>query len=94
MPKEYSIEELNEYVSNLKPSSQPTPTTPSEEATRSSLQSAMIGASRGATFGLAPKIIAGLESIRANRPYEDVLQEATGMYKSASEQNPASYLAG
>ena len=94
MPKEYSIEELNEYVSNLKPSSQPTPTTPSEEATRSPLQSAMIGASRGATFGLAPKIIAGLESIRANRPYEDVLQEATGMYKSASEQNPTSYLAG
>jgi hypothetical protein len=66
----------------------------SEKATRSPLQSAMIGASRGATFGLAPKIIAGLESIRSNRPYEDVLQEATGMYKSASEQNPASYLAG
>lgn len=93
MPKEYSIEELNEYVSNLKPSSQPTPTTPSDKQ-RSRLQSGLIGASRGATFGLAPKIIAGLESIRSNRPYEDVLQEATGMYKQASEQNPASYLTG
>ena len=94
MPKEYSIEELNEYVSNLKPSSQPTPTTPSEEATRSPLQSGLIGASRGATFGLADEAIARLESIRSGRPYEDVLQEARGMYKSASEQNPASYLAG
>jgi hypothetical protein len=99
MPKEYSIEELNEYVSNLKPSSQPTSTSKSEEATRSPLQSAMIGASRGATFGLAPKIIAGLESTRSKftnepRSYEDVLQEATGMYKQASEQNPASYLTG
>ena len=93
MPKEYSIEELNEYVSNLKPSSQPTPSTPSDKQ-RSPLQSAMIGASRGATFGLADEAIARLESIRSGRPYEDVLQEARGMYKSASEQNPTSYLAG
>jgi hypothetical protein len=89
------------YISKLdkiKVESQPTPTTPSDKP-RSPLQSAMIGASRGATFGLAPKIIAGLESTRSKftnepRSYEDVLQEATGMYRSASEQNPASYLAG
>jgi len=93
MPKEYSIEELNEYVSNLKPSSQPTPTTPSERP-RSALQSAMIGISQGATFGLADEAIAKLESIRSGRPYEDVLQEARGMYKQASEQNPTSYLTG
>jgi hypothetical protein len=80
-------------IKSIEETSQPI-VSESEEATRSPLQSAMIGASRGATFGLAPKIIAGLESIRANRPYEDVLQEATGMYKSASEQNPTSYLAG
>jgi len=95
----YTKEELKKYVDELQPSSQPTPTTPSEEATRSPLQSGLIGASRGATFGLAPKIIAGLESTRSKftnepRSYEDVLQEATGMYKSASEQNPASYLTG
>jgi len=93
MPKEYSIEELNEYVSNLKPSSQPTPSTPSERP-RSALQSGLIGASRGATFGLADEAIARLESIRSGRPYEEVLQEARGMYKSASEQNPGSYLTG
>ena len=94
----YTKEELKKYVDELQPSSQPTPSTPSERP-RSALESAMIGASRGATFGLAPKIIAGLESTRSKftnepRSYEDVLQEATGMYKSASEQNPASYLAG
>jgi len=93
MPKEYSIEELNEYVSNLKPSSQPTPSTPSERP-RSPLQSGLIGMSQGATFGLADEAIARLESIRSGRPYEDVLQEARGMYKSASEQNPTSYLTG
>lgn len=94
-----------EDVKKQEPSSQPTPSTPSERP-RSPLQSAMIGGSRGATFGLAPKIIAGLESTRSQyfpnpatgqlepRSYEDVLQEATGMYKQASEQNPASYLAG
>jgi len=71
----------------------PTPSTPSERP-RSPLQSGLIGASRGATFGLADEAIARLESIRSGRPYEEVLQEARGMYKSASEQNPASYLAG
>jgi len=94
----YTKEELKKYVDELQPSSQPTPSTPSERP-RSALESAMIGASRGATFGLAPKIIAGLESTRSKftnepRSYEDVLQEARGMYRSASEQNPASYLAG
>jgi hypothetical protein len=93
MPKEYSIEELNEYVSNLKSSSQPTPTTPSDKQ-RSPLQSGLMGISQGATFGLADEAIARLESIRSGRPYEDVLQEARGMYRSASEQNPASYLTG
>jgi hypothetical protein len=94
------LEQQNKQIADLqiKPFSQPTPSTPSDKP-RSALESAMIGASRGATFGLAPKIIAGLESTRSKftnepRSYEDVLQEATGMYRSASEQNPASYLAG
>ncbi len=64
MPKEYSLEELNEYVSNLKSSSQPTPTTPSDKQ-RSPLQSGLMGISQGATFGLADEAIARLESIRS-----------------------------
>jgi len=86
-------------LDRIKKKYQTSPVSKSEEATRSPLQSGLIGASRGATFGLAPKIIAGLESARSKftnepRSYEDVLQEATGMYKQASEQNPASYLTG
>jgi hypothetical protein len=97
MPK-YDIKKLNEeYKQKIAQSQasqeQPTPSTPSDKP-KSPLQSAMIGASRGATFGLADEAIARLESIRSGRPYEDVLQEARGMYKSASEQNPASYLTG
>ena len=72
---------------------QPTPTSDSDKQ-RSSLQSGLMGISQGATFGLADEAIARLESIRSGRPYEDVLQEAKGMYKQASEQNPASYLTG
>jgi hypothetical protein len=93
-PTSEDLAKLDRIKKKYQTVSQPTPTTPSETAIRSPLQSGLIGASRGATFGLAPKIIAGLESIRSNRPYEDVLQEATGMYKQASEQNPASYLTG
>ena len=69
------------------------PTSPSDKQ-RSALGSAMMGISQGATFGLADEAIARLESIRTGRTYEDVLQEAKGMYKQASEQNPASYLTG
>jgi hypothetical protein len=86
----------DKYLSKLdriKKQEQPTPPTPSDKP-RSPLQSAMIGMSQGATFGLGDEAIARLESIRSGRPYEDVLQEARGMYKSASEQNPASYLTG
>jgi len=93
-PTSEDLAKLDRIKKKYQTVSQPTPTTPSETATRSPLQSGLMGISRGATFGLAPKIIAGLESIRSNRPYEDVLQEARGMYRSASEQNPASYLAG
>jgi hypothetical protein len=98
-PTSEDLAKLDRIKKKYQTVSQPTPTTPSEKATRSPLESGLIGASRGATFGLAPKIIAGLESTRSqftNKPrsYEDVLQEATGMYKQASEQNPASYLTG
>jgi hypothetical protein len=86
-------EKFAQSQASQEPSSQPTPTTPSDKP-RSPLQSAMIGMSQGATFGLADEAIARLESIRSGRPYEDVLQEAKGMYKSASEQNPTSYLTG
>jgi hypothetical protein len=86
-------EKFAQSQASQEPSSQPTPSTPSERP-RSALQSGLIGASRGATFGLADEAIARLESIRSGRPYEEVLQEARGMYKSASEQNPASYLTG
>ena len=72
---------------------QPTPTSDSDKQ-RSTLQSGLMGISQGATFGLADEAIARLESIRSGRSYEDVLQEAKGMYKQASEQNPASYLTG
>ena len=89
----YTKEELRKYVDELQPISQPTPTSPSDKQ-RSLLQSGLMGISQGATFGLADEAIARLESIRSGRTYEDVLQEAKGMYKQASEQNPASYLTG
>lgn len=89
----YTKEELRKYVDELQPVSQPTPTSPSDKQ-RSPLQSGLMGVSQGATFGLADEAIARLESIRTGRSYEDVLQEAKGMYKQASEQNPASYLTG
>ena len=89
----YTKEELRKYVDELQPVNQPTPTSPSDK-TRSPLQSGLMGISQGATFGLADEAIARLESIRSGRSYEDVLQEAKGMYKQASEQNPASYLTG
>lgn len=86
---------LDDVVSSkpIQLSSQPTPTSDSDK-TRSPLQSGLMGISQGATFGLADEAIARLESIRSGRTYEDVLQEAKGMYKQASEQNPASYLTG
>jgi hypothetical protein len=89
------LEQQNKQIADLQlqSSSQPTPTSPSDKP-RSPLQSAMIGMSQGATFGLGDEAIARLESIRSGRPYEDVLKEAKGMYSSASEQNPASYLTG
>lgn len=89
----YTKEELRKYVDELQPVNQPTPTSPSDKQ-RSPLQSGLMGISQGATFGLADEAIARLESIRSGRSYEDVLQEAKGMYKQASEQNPASYLIG
>jgi hypothetical protein len=101
MPK-YDIKKLNEeykqkiaqsQASQEMQSSQPTPTSPSDKQ-RSALGSGMMGLSQGATFGLADEARARLESIRSGRPYEDVLQEAKGMYRQASEQNPASYLTG
>jgi hypothetical protein len=86
---------LDDVVSSkpIQLSSQPTPTSPSDKQ-RSALGSGMMGISQGATFGLADEAIARLESIRLGRTYEDVLQEAKGMYRQASEQNPASYLTG
>ena len=94
----YTKEELRKYVDELQPVSQPTPKSNSDKQ-RSPLQSGLMGISQGATFGLADEAIARLESIRSQytdkpRSYEDVLQEAKGMYKQASEQNPASYLTG
>jgi len=89
----YTKEELRKYVDELQPISQQ-PSLPSNQPKRSPLQSGLMGVSQGATFGLADEAIARLESIRSGRPYEDVLQEARGMYKQASEQNPASYLTG
>ena len=89
------LEQQNKQIADLqiKPVSQPTPTSDSDKQ-RSALGSGMMGISQGATFGLADEAIARLESIRSGRTYEDVLQEAKGMYKQASEQNPASYLTG
>ena len=97
MPK-YDIDKLNDKYKQKIAQSQtsqerPSPTSPSDKQ-RSPLQSALIGASKGATFGFGERAIAKLESIRSGRPYEDVLQEARGMYDQASEQNPISYLAG
>jgi hypothetical protein len=92
-PTSEDLAKLDRIKKKYQTVSQPTPTTPSERP-RSPLQSAMIGMSQGATFGLGDEAIAKLESIRSGRPYEDVLQEARGMYKQASEQNPASYLTG
>ena len=92
-PTSEDLAKLDRIKKKYQTVSQPTPPTPSEKP-RSPLQSGLIGASRGATFGLADEAIARLESIRSGRPYEDILQEARGMYKSASEQNPASYLTG
>jgi hypothetical protein len=92
-PTQDDLAKLDRIKKKYQTVSQPTPPTPSERP-RSPLQSGLIGASRGATFGLADEAIARLESIRSGRPYEEVLQEARGMYKSASEQNPASYFAG
>ena len=86
---------LDDVVSSkpIQQTSQPIPTSPSDKQ-RSALGSGMMGISQGATFGLADEAIARLESIRSGRSYEDVLQEVKGMYKQASEQNPASYLTG
>jgi len=92
-PTSEDLAKLDRIKKKYQTVSQPTSTTPSERP-RSPLQSGLIGASQGATFGLADEAIARLESIRSGRPYEDILQEARGMYKSASEQNPASYLTG
>ena len=91
---------LDDVVSSksIEDVSQPTPTSPSDKQ-RSPLQSGLMGISQGATLVLADEAIARLESMRTQytdkpRSYEDVLQEAKGMYKQASEQNPASYLTG
>jgi hypothetical protein len=97
-PTQDDLAKLDRIKKKYQPSSQPTPTSPSDKQ-RSALGSGMMGISQGATFGLADEAIARLESMRTqytNKPrsYEDVLQEAKGMYKQASEQNPASYLTG
>ena len=72
----------------------PSISVPTTEPKRSPLQSALIGASQGITFGGADEAIAKLESIRSGRPYEEVLKEAKAMYRGASEQNPVSYTTG
>lgn len=89
----YTKEELRKYVDELQPiSSQPS--LPSNQPKRSPLQSGLMGIAQGATFGFGDEAVARLESIRSGRPYEEVLQESKAMFKGASEQNPASYLAG
>ena len=97
-PTQDDLAKLDRIKKKYQTVSQPTPTSPSDKQ-RSALGSGMMGISQGATFGLADEAIARLESIRSQytekpRSYEDVLQEAKGMYKQASEQNPASYLTG
>jgi hypothetical protein len=90
----YTKEELKKYVDELKPlNEQPTPTSPSDKK-RTPLQSGLIGMAQGATFGFGDEAVARLESIRSGRPYEEVLQESKGMFRGASEQNPASYIGG
>lgn len=82
-------------IEQLSTITQQTPQTPSQtEPKRSMLQSGLIGASQGITFGLGDEAIARLESIRSGRPYEEVLQEAKAMYRGAQEQNPISYTTG
>jgi len=92
-PTSEDLAKLDRIKKKYQTTSQPTPTSLSDKQ-RSPLQSGLMGISQGATFGLADEAIARLESIRSGRTYEDVLQEAKGMYKQASEQNPASYLTG
>jgi hypothetical protein len=97
-PTQDDLAKLDRIKKKYQTVSQPTPTSPSDKQ-RSPLQSGLMGISQGATFGLADEAIARLESMRTQytdkpRSYEDVLQEAKGMYKQASEQNPASYLTG
>lgn len=93
----YIIEEapskINLSDSRYTAESQPSPSG-ANQPKRSMLQSGLIGAAQGATFGLADEAIAKLESIRSGRPYEEVLQESRAMFKGASEQNPVSYTGG
>ena len=82
-------------IEQLSTITQQTPQTPSQtEPKRSMLQSGLIGASQGITFGFGDEAIARLESIRSGRPYEEVLQKAKAMYRGAQEQNPISYTTG
>lgn len=87
MPKEYSIEELNNYVSNLKPSQ---PTTPKREVSK--LESALRGGAQGLTFGFPDEATAILERVLTGKPYEQALQESRQAYKEAQEANPVTYI--
>ncbi len=86
MPKEYSIEELNNYVSNLKPS-QPTP--PKREVSK--LESAIRGGVQGLGLGFSDEATAALEKLVTGKPYEQALQESRQAYKEAQEANPVTY---
>jgi len=85
MPKEFTPEELEKYVSNLKPSSQPPP--PQVSKTESALR----GGAQGVSFGFADEATARLESIMKGVPYEQALEESRQAYRQAQEANPITY---
>jgi hypothetical protein len=87
MPKEFTPEELEKYVSNLKPiSKQPPP--PQVSKTESALR----GGAQGLSFGFADEATARLESIlNKDVKYEKALEESRQAYRQAQEANPITY---
>jgi hypothetical protein len=87
MPKEYTPEELEKYVSNLKPTSKQALPPPQVSKTESAIR----GGAQGLSFGFADEATARLESIMKGVEYEKALEESRKAYRQAQEANPITY---
>ena len=87
MPKVYTPEELEKYVSNLKPTSKQALPPPQVSKTESAIR----GGAQGLSFGFADEATARLESIMKGVEYEKALEESRKAYRQAQEANPITY---